>query len=163
MTRRKANALNPRRADGVENVSKARLPVQITPVRVHVLAKQGDFFDTGQYIPARFVRNILEWPRFLASAHVRNNAVRAEVIAPDGDRQPSSPLMLSVDRKACRKVERFVQDLNVMPALFKSFLHQAWKRGKIMSAEHDVKMWQLFRELFSVTLPDTTADGYHAF
>ena len=67
------------------------LSVEVAAVGVHVLPEQRDFLHARCNIALGFGDYLVERTRFLASAHVGHDAVRAEVVAPNGDGQPSSP------------------------------------------------------------------------
>ena len=103
MARCEAKPLDSRLVDGIEDVGETRFSIKITAVGVHVLPEQRNFFHAGSDIALGFGDNILNRARFLATADIGNDAVGAEIVAPDGDGQPRRPGMLAACRKLGRK------------------------------------------------------------
>ena len=97
-----AKPFDSRLVDGVKDVGETGFSVKITAVGVHVLSEQRDFLHAGSDIALGFGDDILNRARFLATADIGNDAVGAEIVAPDGDGQPCCPGMLA----ACRTRHR---------------------------------------------------------
>ena len=92
-------ALDARLVERVQHLGEARRAVQVAPVGVHVLPQQRDLLHAGGHIALGLGHDVLQRPRLLASAHIRNDAVRAEVVAADGDGQPCRPFVLARRRQ----------------------------------------------------------------
>ena len=82
MQRGEANALHARRRHGSQH-RRSGLAVQIAAI-IHVLAQQRKFPSRRRDGPALPPANIFDGARLFATAHVRNDAIGAEIIATRG-------------------------------------------------------------------------------
>ena len=83
--------------DRAQHLGEALLSVEVATVAVHVLAEQRDLDVRRRPRGCRTsAYDLLDGSRPLPAAHVRNDAVRAEVVAADGDGNPGVPRVLAL-------------------------------------------------------------------
>ncbi len=115
MRRRVAHALDALdRVDGTQEIGELR-PVlsgaEIAPVRVHVLAEQGDLDDAVARHLFDLVHDVAHAAADLATAHGGHDAERAGVVAADLDRHPRRVLDVAPGRKRRRVRGVLLEDL----------------------------------------------------
>ena len=93
--------------------AKRGFAVAVAPVAVDVLTEERDLPDS---IPDQFADlslDLLDRARYLAASNVGDNAVRTEVVAADGDRDPRVPRVLPFRRQIAGKTLSFRQHLDL--------------------------------------------------
>lgn len=138
--------------------SKRGGSVQIAPVRVYVLPEQGNLFDARVDVRLRFGHDVFQRAGFFASANIGDDAIGAEVVAPDGYGQPRRPTVLAGGRQIVWKRFGGVEHFDLVPLAPDRALHELRKRAEVVRAEHHIEVREFTRELFTVSLPDATAD-----
>ena len=162
MRRGEANALHARRRHGSQHIGEARLAVQIAAIGIHVLAQQRNFLHAVVDKGLRFRRNIFDGARLFATAHVRNDAIGAEIIATRGNRQPCGPRMHAFARQVGGEFFARLIYLGLMAFADKHRFNEARQTINILRAEYHVNMGQLFHELRAVALADAAANAHDA-
>ncbi len=162
MRGRKEDALHARIANGAQQVGKARLPKQIAAIRVNVLAQQRDLAHALAHQTGHLVDNLLEGAALFAAAHIRHDAIGAEIIAARHDGHPGVILGLTMPRHAHGiRVLMFIgadMTLAIQECLGNELSHVC--NG--MRTENDVDIIDVGKQSLTVALGDTTADGNHA-
>ncbi len=80
--------------DGVQYLGEAFLAVEVATVAVDVLTKERDLTYPVRHQAPHLSLDLCDGPRHLTSAHIGNDAVRAEVVASNGDGNPCVPWVL---------------------------------------------------------------------
>ena len=154
------DSLDPRRGDCTKQISETGLIVKVSAVGVNILAKKGNLLNAIRLQRLGIGNDILHRTGFFPAAHIRNNAVRAEVVATNRYRKPCRPLRLALAWQISGKIRGFRKNLHLM--LKERLLDKAREACKIESSEHHVYMGKLFDELFPIALADAAADNDNA-
>ena len=142
-------------------VGEARLSVEVATVGVDVLPEQRDLADALAHEPLALGDDALEHAALLAAAHVRDDAVGAEVVAADHDGHPCVEGLRAMARQVGREPAALLDgvDRDRGPVAGDRVLEQARQLGQGARAEHDVDVGDVLAQGLAVALGDAAAHG----
>ena len=162
MRRGKEDALNTRVAHGAQQIGKARLAKEIATVGVNILTQQRNLAHALAHQTRHLVNDLLEGTALLATAHVRHDAVGAEVVAARHDRHPCMILRLAMPRHThsigILVLVRADMTLAIQERLGDKLRHM---RNRV-SAKNDVDVVDVGKQALAIALGDAAAHGDHA-
>ena len=136
---------------------------QILSVGVDVLSQKHDFHDTVSHQSLDLLNNIFRLPASLASAHIRHDAVAAEVIAAEHDVDTGFERILSLDREFLHDLVCSFPYIDHHLLLHEALVEQLRKLEDIVGSEDQVHMAVALLDLcdYLRLLHHAAAEGDH--
>ena len=159
--RGEADALDAGLPDGAQQLGEARLPVDVAAIGVYVLPQERDLAHAVGHELLALGHDGLERAALLASADVRDDAVRAEVVAALHDGHPGVKALRASAGKVGGEAAALLAGVHlddgaVVGKRLGEKLGQARERR---GAEDDVRRGDVLADLLAVALRDAAADG----
>ena len=153
------DALHARIAHGTQQVGKARLAKQVTPVGVDVLTQQRNLAHALTDQARHLVNDFLEGTALFAAANIRHDAVGAEVIAARHDGHPGVILRLAMPRHAHGVGILVLVRADMALAVQECLGNELGNMRNGMGTKNDVDVIDVGKQPLAVALGDTAADG----
>lgn len=154
------DALDPGLADGAQKLGEARGTKAVTSVGVNILTKQRDLAHSGSNKSGDLVDDLFKRTALLASAHIWNDTVRAEVVASGHDRYPG---MIAGSTMPGHIRSDPGIPLDATHATATALEHVGDEIADVrdgIGAEDDVDVVKILKQTLTVALRDAAADGY---
>ena len=146
----KADSLNPHLVQRRKKLCKAQFAFNVKPVGVDVLPKQHDFLHAVRLQFARFLDDACRRAGAFPAAHIRNDAIRAEVVAAVHDGDVSVIRAATAHRQIFRNAALVILNhLDHAAAGLHRLEHQLRKTIQIMRAEGQIHKRILLENLFA--------------
>ena len=148
----------PQRSAGPQQLAE-RVPVaELHPVRVDVLAEQGDLEDALGDQGLDLGQDVARAAVLLLAAQRRHDAEGAGVVAAHGDGDPAGVGRLAPGRQRGREDLERLEDLHLGAAVVPGPLQQHRQRADVVGAEDHVDPRRLPHDLAAVLLGQAAAD-----
>ena len=148
-----------------QQLREPRLAVDVAAVGVDVLAQQRDLAHAVRHEPLALADDRLHGAALLAAADIRDDTVRAEVVAAGHDRHPGVEFLGSAAREVAGEPATLLLgvDLDLLSVVGEGLLQERRQAGERARAEDDVGGGDVGADLLAIALRDAAADGDHAF
>ena len=141
--------------------SKARLAKQIATIRVNILAQQRYLAHALAYQAGNLVNNLLEGAALFATAHVRHDAIGAEIIAARHDGHPGVILGLAMPRHAHGIRVLMLIGADMTLAIQERLGNELGHMSDGMCTEDDVDVIDVGKQALAIALSDAATNGNH--
>lgn len=159
MRRHEAHAADARHfIDHLQKIREIRELV-VLAIGVDILAEQRDFLIAVLHGFLDLAHDVLRQTAALAAAHVRHDAVRAEVVAAVHDRHPGREAARTCDRHIVRQFRLAELDIDDVAALRLDLLHDACELVDLVGAEHEVDVRRALDERIALLLRHAARDA----
>ena len=161
MRRREADALDAGLPHRTQQLSEARLTMDVATIRVDVLSEERYLTHPAAHKTSYFIDDGVERTALLASAYIRNDAVRAEVIAARHDGHPRVERLLSMPGKRCSCRQVALRRVDMALVILESLSQELAHMRDGLRAEDDVDVVDMRKEALAIALSNAAANRDH--